>query len=290
MRFLPFLFLIKNIIGFPCLNNISYSPFPKCPDEQNTPDCYYLQENLYQVCNSVFSREPINADNCAIFLNSCLYYNSTVLTPNLFCCELNTECNQQSNNLNNIPSECEDDPEFYDNIINSETQLEPSQTQIIFDNLANKPPQDINNVIRQAGILTLNSQPPFQLYQTQTNNFTFIAQQLQPDDNHNFQINNFNLVIPPLTTHNIAVSIIVWNTNPYLTLSNTTIDTHIISVSLSNLNSSLLNYTFTNPIQLKWNRQNVNNSLNYSLQKEESYKTQLKNDSIFKKRIQSYNK
>ena len=87
MIILPFLFFIKSIIGYPCIDNVSYQTFPLCPAEQNTPDCYYLEENLEDICNSVFSRNPINGIGCSIFFNPCSYYNSSVITPNLFCCE-----------------------------------------------------------------------------------------------------------------------------------------------------------------------------------------------------------
>ena len=73
---------------------------------------------------------------------------------------------------------------------------------------------------------------------------------MKPLDDHQITISKFNMHLPSLNQSNIAISVISWTTNPYI--SNQTIDTNVVSISLSNLSGSVLDTTqLSNPIQLK---------------------------------------
>ena len=153
-----------------------------------------------------------------------------------------------------LPTDCKLNSNMYNNFIQNKSSLHQNQTQIIFDNLASLPPQEINDVIRQAGILTLSSlsQTPFQ---TETSAFNFYAKEIKPLDDHQITIPQFNMLLPSLNVSNVAISVISWTTNPYV--SNQIIDTNVVSISLSNLTGSLLNTkSLSNPIQLSWNINN----------------------------------
>ena len=160
-----------------------------------------------------------------------------------------------ASDLESLTTNCKLNSNMYNNYIQNQPVLLQNQTQIIFDKLSSLSPLEINNVIRQAGILTLSSlsQIPFQ---TETSTFNFYAKQMKPLDDHQITISKFNMHLPSLNQSNIAISVIAWTTNPYI--SNQTIDTNVVSISLSNLSGSVLDTTqLSNPIQLSWN---INNS------------------------------
>jgi hypothetical protein len=155
---------------------------------------------------------------------------------------------------------------MYNNYLDNKEPLKKNDTQQIFDNLKDQPPQDITNTIRTAGILTLNLSEQLQI---STTNFSFIAQKLDNNEN-NFKVSNFQLQVPRLNINNSAISLILWNKNPYLSQSAILIDTSVISISLSNLSGILISSReLINPVQLSWiipGSRNISNSslLNYT--------------------------
>jgi len=220
-------------------------------NQSNMPDIN--QSNMPDLNQS--NMPDINLSDIPIINQSDIPINQSIInTLNETYNEI--ECPQQDD-LINIPDGCENNPVFYDNFIQGQNQLPQNQTQQIFDNLQNQPPQDINSIIRQAGVLTLNTSKPLEPFQTKTNNFTFYAIQLPPKET-NIQIPNFKMVMPQFSIPNTAISVISWNVNPYI--SNQTINTKIVSISLSNLTGGLISTTLTNPIQLTWSiNENVTN-------------------------------
>ena len=121
---------------------------------------------------------------------------------------------------------------MYNNFLENKPKLQQNETQQIFDNLNDQPPANIADTLRQAGVLTLNSNPNNKI-EISTTNFSFVAKQLDNNINH-FEVSNFKLQVPSLNVNNnTAISMIVWNTNPYKSKSDKLIDTSVISISLS---------------------------------------------------------
>jgi len=165
-------------------------------------------------------------------------------------------------NLEIIQSGCESNINMYSNFINNQQQLSQNQSSTIINNIANEPPADAAPIIRQAGILSLDATQDS--FTTQTNTFNFLAQKLQPKQEKQINLPNFGLNLPPLGTNDSAVSIIKWTTNPYLNYSNQTLNTTVVSISLSNLSGSELTIkNLETPIQLSWPI-NATNLLSYN--------------------------
>ena len=161
-----------------------------------------------------------------------------------------------------IPSNCIANINMYNNFLQNKESLQQNDTQQIFNNLNNQPPASIEGTIIQAGVLTLKSNPSNQL-QISTSNFSFVAKQLDNNNNNNnFEVSNFKLKVPSLNVNNnTAITMIVWNTNPYLSKSSILIDTNVISISLSNLSGSVLDsQKLINPIQLSWIISSISNT------------------------------
>jgi len=178
----------------------------------------------------------------------------------------NTSC-PAPNSVIQIPTNCITNINMYNNFLQNKQSLQPNDTQQIFNNLNNQPPASIEGTLIQAGVLTLNSNPSNQL-QISTSNFSFVAKQLDNKQNK-FEVSNFKLQVPSLNVNNnTAITMIVWNTNPYLSKSSILIDTNVISISLSNLSGSVLDSQYLiNPIQLSWiisSISNTNTNINVS--------------------------
>jgi len=248
-----------------------------------------LAFNIYKIVGQRLSSQlsetssptPSNLPTHTPFTNPIIlltYTSSNVPTPNMHIAKptytptakpinkdltpTNKQTCQPPTSLETLPSGCQSNTNMYNSYIQNQPALLVNQTQIIFDNLANESPRQINDVIRQAGVLTLSSlsQTPFQ---TETTTFNFYAQQIQPLKSQEVSIQSFKMFLPQLNESNVALSVISWAANPYS--SNQTIHTGVVSISLSNLTGSLLDTkSLANPIQLSWNI-NTNYASNYNI-------------------------
>jgi hypothetical protein len=137
------------------------------------------------------------------------------------------------------------------NILENLPILEINNTKEIFNYLNTKKSVSIEDIIIKIGILTLKSNS-LNTLEISTNNFTFLAKRL--DNNINsLKISNFQLEVPKLNINNTVMSMISWNTNPYLLESSILLDTNVNSISLSDINGTIIDVkNLVKPIKLSW--------------------------------------
>ena len=133
--------------------------------------------------------------------------------------------------------------------IGDKTTLDQNETIQIFNSISSEPPVQITNLLRIAGVLTLNSNPePIEI---STPDFSYHAQKIS-NDSISLNLSTLQVEVPSINIPNTAVSLISWNTNPYV--SNTTIDSKVVSISVSDLSGKSISIrNLTVPLQLKWN-------------------------------------
>jgi hypothetical protein len=239
-----------------------------------TGNCFYW--NTTQLnwkengCYSVYVNKSYIICNCTHLTQFSAKINtvmSYVITPYVLPTSSTTSSNiicPPPGSVYDVPPSCLKNINMYNNFLQNKTQLQANETQQLFNNLNDQPPSDIENTIRQAGILTLNSDTNNKV-QISTNNFSFVGKQLDNKQN-DFQVSNFQLQVPSRIISNInntAISMIVWTKNPYATKSTRLIDSNVISISLSNLSGGLISsQNLLNPIQLSWTISNTLSILN----------------------------
>ena len=133
--------------------------------------------------------------------------------------------------------------------IGNRTTLNQNETIQIFNSISSEPPVQITDLLRIAGVLTLNSNPePIMI---STPEFSYHAQKIS-NDSISLNLSTLQVELPSITIPNTAVSLISWNTNPYI--SNTTVDSKVVSISISDLSGNSISIrNLTVPLQLKWN-------------------------------------
>ena len=108
------LFIIINIINLlisvyslNCSNNINYYN-NSCPNELITPDCNYINSNLYTICNSITnSTKIINGNNCSVDKSDigCSFNDLINNSSNkVFCCESNFLSSSISPTFSSLPT------------------------------------------------------------------------------------------------------------------------------------------------------------------------------------------
>ena len=166
--------------------------------------------------------------------------------------------------LSDVALDCLNDPTMYNDFIQDLSHLHSNQTQQIFEGLKNQDPSEINDIIRQAGILTLNSLASGTPFTTSTDTFNYFAQHVPLNTEHHITISSFAMALPPFSNPNTAVSVIGWISNPYNT-SKTVIDTRVVSISLSNISGSTFETQYLQtPLQLKWSASIANNDTRFT--------------------------
>jgi len=95
----------------------------------------------------------------------------------------------------------------------------------------------------------LNSNPePIKI---STPEFSYHAQKIS-NDAILLNLSTLQVEVPSINIPNAAMSLISWNTNPYV--SNTTVDSKVVSISISDLSGNSISISnLTVPLQLKWN-------------------------------------
>jgi hypothetical protein len=109
--------------------------------------------------------------------------SSTITSSNIVC--------PPPGSIYDVPTSCIKNINMYNNFLQNKTQLQQNETQQLFNNLNDQPASDIENTIRQAGILTLNSDSKNKV-QISTTNFSFVGKQLD-DKQNDFKRQNFQL-------------------------------------------------------------------------------------------------
>jgi hypothetical protein len=133
--------------------------------------------------------------------------------------------------------------------IGNKTSLSLNETKKIFHSVKHLPADQIKNLLRTAGVLTLGGNPdvPFQVT---TDTFSFHAQIIPPNP-INVSTSNLKLNIPNLNISGSAVSIITWNENPFQVGQK--LDTNVLSVSVSKLTGQEVSINnLTEPLQFKY--------------------------------------
>jgi len=133
--------------------------------------------------------------------------------------------------------------------VGNKTSLSSDEATTVINTIQDLPHDQIKDVLRTVGILTLGSNPNGS-FSISTTAFDFHAQVL-PQKPLVINSSSFGLNVPKLNISGSAVSLISWNTNPYQ--SNTSIDTKLYSVSLSSLNGTELSISnLSTPLQFTY--------------------------------------
>jgi len=72
-----------------CTNITDLTASSVCPESQITPHCWYINANIYSICQGTFPFETgINGENCAVVTNAygCAFITKTISTDYTFCC------------------------------------------------------------------------------------------------------------------------------------------------------------------------------------------------------------
>ena len=128
------------------------------------------------------------------------------------------------------------------NSVNQIRQYQQQQTQI-------------EDVVHHAGVLVLNSLPPNSRYEKATDNFHFYAMPVNFTQNKplSLEINDFRLDLPQINIPDSAISVIQWQLNPYMNMTDIHIDSNVVSVVLSEFTGTQIpTQALATPIQLKW--------------------------------------
>ena len=133
--------------------------------------------------------------------------------------------------------------------VGNKTSLSVNEATTVINTIQDLPHDQIKDVLRTVGILTLGSNPNGS-FSISTTAFDFHAQVL-PQKPLVINSSTFGLNVPKLNISGSAVSLISWNTNPHQ--SNTRIDTKLYSVSVSSLNGTELSISnLSTPLQFTY--------------------------------------
>jgi hypothetical protein len=133
--------------------------------------------------------------------------------------------------------------------VGNKTSLSSDEATTVINTIQDLPHDQIKDVLRTVGILTLGSNPNGS-FSISTTAFDFHAQVL-PQKPLVINSSSFGLNVPKLDISGSAVSLISWNSNPYQ--SNTRIDTKLYSVSVSSLNGTELSINnLSTPLQFTY--------------------------------------
>jgi len=136
----------------------------------------------------------------------------------------------------------------FTSFLGNRTSLDPSETTMIFNSISDLPASQIGDILKLAGVLTLNSNGG--TFQYSSPSFNFKAAVLPPKPSI-VSVSNLKINLPNLGFPNSAVSMIGWASNPYS--SNQSIDSTVLSLSVSTLKGEDIPVNgLKQPIQLKF--------------------------------------
>jgi hypothetical protein len=209
----------------------------KTYSKANSPSPIRSVSNSYSNSYCITST-GILSDSCTIFSTKTPTHSSSSSAP-FFSTLVLTDLFKENESLT---------MDSFSSFLGNRTNLDPSETTMIFNSISDLPASQIGDILKLAGVLTLNSNGG--TFQYSSPSFNFKAAVLPPKPSI-VSVSNLKINLPDLGFPNSAVSMIGWASNPYS--SNQSIDSTVLSLSVSTLKGEDIPVNgLTQPIQLKF--------------------------------------